>query len=92
LKAGEKAILFVRPESFRLGSGHADTTITAETLSSAFEGNATHLFLKGAGKNEITVTVGRHGGNRIPEHGERASIHYEPAMGVVLPEGKMARD
>ncbi len=92
LKAGDKAILFVRPESFRLGSGETDATITAETLSSAFEGNATHVFLKGASKKEITVTVGRHGGNKIPGHGERASIHYEPAMGVVLPEGKMARD
>jgi spermidine/putrescine transport system ATP-binding protein len=92
LKAGDKALLFVRPESFKLGSGEADATITAETLSSAFEGNAYHVFLKGAGKKDITVTVGRHGGNKIPSHGERAAIHYEPAMGVVLPEGKMARD
>ena len=92
LKAGDRAILFVRPETFKLGSGAADATITAETLSSAFEGNATHVFLKGATKKEITVTVARHGGNRIPDQGERAAIHYDPAMGVVLPEGKMARE
>ena len=41
LKAGDRAILFVRPESFRLGAGAADATLAAETLSSAFEGNAT---------------------------------------------------
>ncbi|MCA3575079.1 MAG: ABC transporter ATP-binding protein [Aestuariivirga sp.] len=92
LKAGDKAILFVRPESFVLGEGAPDATIHAETISSAFEGNATHVFLKGATKKEITVTVGRHGGAKIPSQGERAAIHYAPEMGIVLPEGKMARE
>jgi spermidine/putrescine transport system ATP-binding protein len=92
LKAGDKAILFVRPESFRLGEGAGDATISSETISSAFEGNATHVFLKGATKKEITVTVGRHGGAPIPVQGERAAIHYEPDMGIVLAEGKMARE
>ncbi len=92
LKAGDRAILFVRPESFRLGSGETDATITTETLSSAFEGNATHVFLKGASQKEITVTVGRHGGSRIPAQGEQAHINYDPDMGIVLPEGKMARE
>ena len=92
LKAGDKAILFVRPETFRLGAGAPDATLSCETLSSAFEGNATHVFLKGATKKDITVTVARHGGNPIPTHGETAAIHYDPAMGVVLPEGKMARE
>jgi spermidine/putrescine transport system ATP-binding protein len=92
LKPGDKAILFVRPESFQLGQGAADATISARTLSSAFEGNATHLFLQGASKKDITVTVGRQGSQNIPAHGETAFIHYEPQMGVVLPEGTMARE
>ena len=92
LNVGDKAILFVRPESFRLGQGAPDATLAADTISSAFEGNATHVYLKGATKKEITVTVGRHGGNRIPAPGEKAMIHFDPAMGVVLPEGKMARE
>jgi spermidine/putrescine transport system ATP-binding protein len=92
LKVGDKAILFVRPESFRLGDGAPGCTIAAETLSTAFEGNATHVFLKGATKKDITVTVGRHGGAPIPAQGETAHVHYDPAMGVVLPEGKMARE
>ena len=74
LKAGDKAILFVRPESFLLGEGAPDATLHAETLSTAFEGNATHVFLKGATKKEITVTVGRHGGGKIPRPG-RARGH-----------------
>ena len=33
-----------------------------------------------------------YGGNKIPAQGEKALIHYAPEMGVVLPEGKMARE
>jgi spermidine/putrescine transport system ATP-binding protein len=92
LKTGDSAILFVRPESFRLGRGEPDSSIRSETLSAAFEGNATHVFLKGATKKDITLTVARHGGMRIPDQGESAEIHYDPAMGVILPEGKLARE
>jgi spermidine/putrescine transport system ATP-binding protein len=92
LKPGDKAILFVRPENFKLGHGEAQATVSSETLSAAFEGNATHVFLKGATKKDVTVTVARHGGHRIPAQGETAAIHYDPAMSVILPEGKMARE
>ena len=92
LKPGDKAILFVRPESLQPGKGAAGATLTAKTISAAFEGNATHVFLKGATKKDITMTVGRHGGAKIPAAGEMATISYDPAMGIVLPEGKMARE
>ena len=32
------------------------------------------------------------GGAPIPAQGETAHVHYDPAMSVVLPEGKMARE
>jgi spermidine/putrescine transport system ATP-binding protein len=92
LKAGDRAILFVRPESLILGAGAADATFTAETIASAFEGNATHVYLKGATKKEITLTVGRQNKVTIPVQGDVATISYDPAAGVVLPEGKMARE
>ncbi len=92
LKPGDRAILFVRPESFVLGAGAADATLSAETLSAAFEGNATHVYLKGATAKEITLTVGRQARVTIPSQGDRATISYEPSMGIVLPEGKMARE
>ncbi len=79
-------------ESLKLGKGEADATISSETLSAAFEGNATHVFLKGATKKNITLTVARHGAMKIPEHGEKAHVHYDPGYGTVLPEGKMARE
>jgi spermidine/putrescine transport system ATP-binding protein len=92
LRAGDQAILFVRPESLRLGQGGADTTIGSNVLNVAFEGNASHIFLKGAGKKDITLTVGRHDGAAIPEQGSTAAISYDPDLGLVLPEGKMASE
>jgi spermidine/putrescine transport system ATP-binding protein len=92
LKAGDKAILFVRPESAKIGPGPADTTFSSAVKSVAFEGNMTHVFLEGAGKKDITITVGRHNGARIPEQGEVASVSYDAALGLALPEGKMARE
>jgi spermidine/putrescine transport system ATP-binding protein len=92
LKAGDKAILFVRPESAKLGPGAADTTFSSTVKSVAFEGNMTHVFVEGAGKKDITITVGRHNGTHIPEQGDVAAISYDAELGLVLPEGKMARE
>ncbi|HET6618816.1 MAG TPA: ABC transporter ATP-binding protein [Dongiaceae bacterium] len=92
LKQGDKAVLFVRPESARLASGPDDTTLSASVKSVAFEGNMTHVFLEGPGKKDITVTVGRHNGASIPEQGSVAAISYDAALGLALPEGQMARE
>jgi len=82
----------VRPESAKLGQGSAETTFSSTVKSVAFEGNMTHVFLEGAGKKDITITVGRHSGMAIPEQGETAAVSYDPLLGLVLPEGKMARE
>jgi spermidine/putrescine transport system ATP-binding protein len=92
LKPGDKAILFVRPESLKLGKGAATTTLSSAVENVAFEGNMTHVFLKGASKKNITVTVGRHGGAKVPQQGEKALVSYEEELGLALPEGKMARE
>ena len=93
LKAGDKAILFVRPESARLAPGAADTTFTSKVKSVAFEGNMTHVFLEGAGKKDITVTVGRHNGvSHSRSRDSVATVSYDAELGLALPEGKMARE
>jgi spermidine/putrescine transport system ATP-binding protein len=92
LKTGEKAILFVRPESLQIGKGAAGATFASPVQNVAFEGNMTHVFLKGAGKKNVTLTIGRHGGTKIPGQGEMATASYDPALGLLLPEGKMARE
>jgi spermidine/putrescine transport system ATP-binding protein len=92
LKAGDRAILFVRPELFKLGKGAKDSTLSSVVKSVAFEGNITHLFLEGAGKKDITLAIARHGSADIPGQGETATINYDPSYAVALPEGKMARE
>ena len=92
VKEGDKAILFVRPEALRLGKGAPDATITSTVNNVAFEGNASHIFLKGAAKKDITLTVGRLERVAIPEQGVEAQVTYDPDLGLVLPEGNMARE
>jgi spermidine/putrescine transport system ATP-binding protein len=92
LKVGDRAILFVRPELFKLGKGSAGTALSSHVKSVAFEGNITHLFLNGAGRKDIALSIGRHGSADIPGQGDKATINYDPAYAVALPEGKMARE
>jgi spermidine/putrescine transport system ATP-binding protein len=91
LKPGDEAILFVRPEAFRLGADGADATIESQVLNVAFEGNMTHVFLKGAAKKDIVLTVGR-GGQPIPAQGETARVCFDPHAAVVLPSGRLASE
>jgi spermidine/putrescine transport system ATP-binding protein len=92
LKTGDKALLFVRPEALRMGKAGAETSFSAPVSNVAFEGNMTHVFLKGDGRKDITVTVGRHGGSKVPGQGEKATVNYDASQGLILPEGKMARE
>ncbi|NJM30804.1 MAG: ABC transporter ATP-binding protein [Rhizobiales bacterium] len=92
LKVGDRAILFVRPELFKLGKGSAGAALSSRVKSVAFEGNITNLFLNGAAKKDIALSIGRHGSADIPGQGEKATINYDPSYAVALPEGKMARE
>jgi spermidine/putrescine transport system ATP-binding protein len=92
LKAGDKAILFVRPESARLGRGGADTTLVSTVHNVAFEGNMTHVYLRGEGKKDIIVSVGRQSSEPIPSLNAETAVSYDADLGLVLPEGKLARE
>jgi spermidine/putrescine transport system ATP-binding protein len=79
---GDPAVLFVRPEIFALGSGHEDGSLESEVLNVAFEGNTTHLFLRGPDpKKPIMVSVPRGAGSSIPEQGSRTAIRFDPEDG-----------
>ena len=88
VKAGKAEV----GEAMRLGKGAPDATITSTVNSVAFEGNASHIFLKGAAKKDITLTVGRLERVVIPEQGVEAQVTYDADLGLVLPEGTMARE
>jgi spermidine/putrescine transport system ATP-binding protein len=92
LKPGEQAVLFIRPELLRLGKAKSDNTLTSEVNNVAFEGNATHVFLRGPIKKDMVLTIHRHGVDDPPPKGAKTNITYDPAYAYVLPVGKMARE
>lgn len=92
LKVGDNAILFVRPESARLGQGAADTTFASTVNNVAFEGNMTHVYLEGVGKKDIAVSVGRGANVAIPAPHETTQVSYDADLGLILPEGMLARE
>jgi spermidine/putrescine transport system ATP-binding protein len=92
LSAGAPAILFVRPEALRLGHAGDGTSFESTVRNVAFEGNVTHIFLKGPGRKDLTITVGRQEPVTIPEEGGIAQLSYAPEKGLVLPEGTLARE
>ncbi len=92
VKAGDAATLFVRPELLRLGKSSSDATLATEVQNVAFEGNATHLFLKGATHKNMVLTLPRHGGTTVPEVGSKISVNYDPVHATVLSQGTMARE
>ena len=91
LRPGDPAVIFVRPESFRLGAGAPDTSMESVVLNVAFEGNLSHVFLKGPAKKEIVLTVGR-GEGPLPERGDTARMHFAPEAALILPPGSLARE
>ncbi|TDQ81015.1 spermidine/putrescine transport system ATP-binding protein [Dongia mobilis] len=92
LAAGSRGILFVRPESLQLGQGSADATLSSTVTNVAFEGHMTHVYLNGQAKKEIIVTVGRLGGAAIPAPHTTTPISYDAELGLILPEGMLARE
>jgi spermidine/putrescine transport system ATP-binding protein len=91
LKTGDPAVVFVRPESFRIGAGLDDATIESAVLNVAFEGNLSHVFFKGPSRKEIVMTAGR-GEANLPQQGTLARISFNPREAIVLPQGKLASE
>jgi spermidine/putrescine transport system ATP-binding protein len=92
VKVGDEAILFVRPEAFRLGRGGEGRSLEAPVSSVAFEGNMSHIYLKGAARKDIIVSIGRSDSECVPAQGETTTIHFDAGSGLVLPAGRLASD
>lgn len=92
LKAGDKAILFVRPEAFAVGRGEDGTTIESSVEAIAFEGNASHVYLRGNGHKLIAMTIGRKSDTALPGQGETLVAQFDPRTALALPHGKLASE
>ncbi len=91
LTAGAKVSLFVRPEALHLATNGTPPAMQAEVTASAFEGNATHVFLTGAGGRKITMTLSRRDDATDLNTGKTVGLTYDPRLAVVLPvsEGRL---
>jgi len=94
LRAGDAAILFIRPEALTLRNGAASTENTVESVvtSTAFEGHLIHVYLKGDGRRDIALAVTRHGELSPVEPASTARVGFAAERAIVLPEGELAGD
>ena len=83
--AGAPGVLFVRPEALRLVAPGEQPAFETELLATAFEGGATHLFLRGIAGRQITVSLARRDATDLPGPGARVGLAYAPRDALVLP-------
>ena len=90
LAVGTEAVAFVRPEALRLAGANEASVLEAELLTTAFEGNVTHLFLRARNGQQVTVTSGRREAAAIPAIGATVGLAYDPRDAIVLAAGAAA--
>jgi len=92
LKAGDKAIVFVRPEALVLGKGaNGQANVIRGTVTNAeFEGPTVNLYLRVEGNREVTLLMPHSGGALPLAIGAAAEVSFDPQRAVVLPEGVLA--
>jgi spermidine/putrescine transport system ATP-binding protein len=81
---GTKATIFIRPEAFRVAGSADQAQFQATVTAQAFEGNATQLFLKGAGDKPITVLLSRREDVGDVGIGRTVGLSYAAKDAVVL--------
>jgi spermidine/putrescine transport system ATP-binding protein len=90
LKAGDRAILFVRPEALSLANGVGANVLESAVLTNELEGSLVHIRLKGEGTKAITMSLTNDG--RLPglNAGDSIRVGFDPERAVVLPQGQLA--
>jgi spermidine/putrescine transport system ATP-binding protein len=90
LKSGDRAIVFVRPESFSPQNGGAgDNQIKAKVVSQEFEGNLWHIALA-AQEREIKMSIVNQGRALGFETGAEVAVGFSQDAACALPFGPLA--
>ncbi len=94
LKIGDEAMLFVRPEQFRIveGDADADTCLPVLLRNEEFEGQSYHVFLESRSGKTIRMALVNQGQARQSTVGAEVSVGYDPSQAVVLPAGALATE
>jgi len=94
MRAGQEAMLFVRPESmaFAGGDGAAENVIESQVLHSEFEGSFFSVFLRGEGSKDIVMSMTNSGDLPQYREGEAAKVGFRADRALVLPAGDVAHE
>jgi spermidine/putrescine transport system ATP-binding protein len=94
LKPGDRAMVFVRPESLSIANGlpPGDSRLTATISNEEFEGQSYHVYLKGPKGAALKMSLVNSGQSRSHSVGENLTLAYDPKVAVALPAGELASD
>jgi spermidine/putrescine transport system ATP-binding protein len=81
---GAPATLFIRPEALKLAAPGAAADLTADVGAAAFEGSFTHVALRAANGQGLTMTLGRDGEAGALAPGARIGLTFANADALVL--------
>lgn len=84
LSDDRRATYFVRPEAIRIAQAGETIRVTATLANSAFEGNSTHLFLKGQHDCALTVSLARRDDIGDLSPGRELSLTWRDQDGLIL--------
>jgi spermidine/putrescine transport system ATP-binding protein len=85
LRFGETATFFLRPEALKLAGAGAAGDLTAEVTGTAFEGILTHVALRAADGQRLTMSLGRESGAGALAIGSQVELAYAPTDALALP-------
>ncbi len=94
LKAGDDAMMFVRPEAFSIDphGGSGDNRIAAKVTNEEFEGQTYNVFLEGNDGKGLKMSLVNEGQSRTTTVGSDLTLQYDPDQAVVLPHGELAAE
>ena len=94
LKPGDRAMLFVRPESLAPTTSESagEDSISGQVAAEEFEGPSYHLFLNGPGGVPIKVSLVNQGAGDAVGAGAEVTVRYDPRNAVILPPGDLAEE
>jgi spermidine/putrescine transport system ATP-binding protein len=85
LAPGDKATLFVRPESLLPGIEASANQVQATTAEIAYEGNLTHLAFRAADGIRLVAMLGPRDAATQPAPGETMTLRFAVGDAIVLP-------
>jgi len=93
LNPGDKAIVFVRPESVRFEENvQTRNKLRVRMSQEEFEGNIRHVVLEAGDGSEIKMSIMNDGHELSHQVGNEVEVGFREDLAIALPEGPLASD